>query len=93
MSALQDPIRNGDVAALKQVLVKYGKAVPLLLQKQFIASSDCLEVDPVFTTPLKFCIMCNEPECLQVLLQAGGDPNEGGNCIIHYYSCLSYFCH
>ncbi|XP_067951693.1 ankyrin repeat and SOCS box protein 16-like [Watersipora subatra] len=79
LSALQEPIRNGDGAALKQVLAKYGRTVPLLLRKQFIANDDeCLMVEPIFTTPLQYCISCNEPECLKVLLEAGGDPNEGG---------------
>lgn len=84
MSALFTPIRTGDTELLKEVLERYGPVVPLLLQKQFIANADgCLEPDPVFTTPLKFCIGCNEPECLRILLEAGGDPNEGGKTTLN----------
>ena len=79
MSALFVPIRTGDTEMLKQVLERYGHVTPLLLQKQFMANADeCVAPDPVYTTPLKFCITNNEPECLRILIEAGGDPNEGG---------------
>lgn len=88
MSALYDPIKARDVDRLKQVLHRYGSAVPLLLQKQFVAGSqNCCEMDPVFTTPLKFCIACKEADCLRALLHAGGDPNERGEYRIF---CWSY---
>lgn len=80
MSALQDPIYRGDPDALKQVLDSFGIAAPLLLDKQFTMTKNavCLEMDPIFTTPLKYCISCDEPDCLRVLLEAGGNPHERG---------------
>lgn len=83
MSALYHPIDDGDVVALNDTLKRFGSAVPLLLQKQFIINNDsaCLDLEPIFQTPLQFCISKNEPECLKILLENGGDPRERGNDI------------
>jgi len=80
MSVLQSPIIAGDTDALLEVLNRYQIAIPLLLQKQFIPDDNCMELSPVYTTPLKFCIYRNEPECLRTLLEFGGNPNETGLC-------------
>lgn len=82
MSALYTPINEDDTELLKKTLNRFGPAVPLLLNKQFDSSPQCgcLNITPSFCTALQFCLIKNHPECLRVLLQAGGDPCERGEC-------------
>lgn len=79
-SALYKPINEGDVDALRDTLVRFDFAVPLLLKKQFDISNR-FDMNPVFTTPLHFCIIRDQPECLKALLEVGGDPLERGNTL------------
>lgn len=78
MSALEKPIRHGDIAELNQVLDRYGPVTPLLLSKKFVPEDNCcgFSVMESFHTPLQYCITQNQPHCLRVLLDAGGDPRE-----------------